>query len=186
MRCGWLAGLCVPAGDVRQELRWPHHHGTHGDGRDGGHQRCAVRWPVLPEPCGISSEVPAGRRPGHRSAVRAVRFAPIRAVASPLLCGGRSERGALLQRPRTLPWREGGWGRLQEALRPGAPGACGTGFAGGAPGPPGVGGGVGVGTSGLVRLTGCGVSATVPPRPLGAQPPRGAANRGGPGGWTCP
>ena len=48
-------------------------------------------------PCGISGEVPAGCHPGHRSAVRAVRFGTIRAVASPLLnLGGGVERGALL------------------------------------------------------------------------------------------
>ena len=80
----------------------------------------AVRsdWPVLPEPRGISGEVPAGRRPSHRSAVRAVRFGTIRAVASPLLYrGGGVERGALLQRLRALPRQEGGRDRLREALR---------------------------------------------------------------------
>ena len=72
------------------------------------------------------------------------------------------------------------------SVRLGAPGACGTGFAGGAPGPPAVGRGVGVGTSGLGRRTGCGALATVPPRLPGARLPCGAANPGGPGGWTCP
>ena len=77
-----------------------------------------VRWSVLPEPCGISGEVPAGRRPGHRSAVCAVRFGTIRAVASPLLyCGGGVKRGALLQRLRALPRRKGGQDWLREALR---------------------------------------------------------------------
>ena len=118
MSCGRLAGLRVSAGDVGQQLRWPRRHGTHGDGHDRGRQRRAVRWPVLPEPRGISGEVPAGRRPGYRSAVCAVQFGPIRAVAFPLLYrGGRVERGALLQRLRALPRREGGRGRLREALR---------------------------------------------------------------------
>ena len=118
VRCGQLAGLRVAAGDAGQQLRWPRRHETHGDGRDRGRQRRAVRCPVLPEPRGISGEVPAGRRPGHRSAVRAVRFGAIRAVAFPLLYrGGGVERGALLQRLRALPRREGGRDRLWEALR---------------------------------------------------------------------
>ena len=97
MRCGWPAGLRVAAGDVGQQLRRPHRHGTHGDGRDRGHWRRAVRCSVLPEPRGISGEVPAGCHPGHRSAVRDIRFGTIRAVASPLLYrGGSVERGALL------------------------------------------------------------------------------------------
>ena len=104
MRCGRLAGLRIAAGDVGQHLRWPGRHGTQGDGRDSRRQRRAVRWSVLPEPRGISGEVPAGRRSGHRSAVRDVRFGTIRAVASPLLYrGGGVERGALLQRLRALP-----------------------------------------------------------------------------------
>ena len=115
--CGWLAGPRVSAGDVGQQLRWPRRHGSHGDGRNRGRQRRAVRWPVLPEPRGIPGEVPAGRHPGHRSAVRAVRFGPVRAVACPLLYrGGRVERGAPLQHLRALSRREGGRGRLQEAL----------------------------------------------------------------------
>ena len=118
MPCGRLAGLRVAAGDVGQQLRRPRRHGTHGDGRNSGRQRRAVRWSVLPEPRGISGKVPAGRRPGVRSAVRAVRFGTIRAVASPLLYrGGGVERGALLQRLRALPWREGGRDWLREALR---------------------------------------------------------------------
>ena len=118
MRCSWLAGLRVSAGGVGQQLRSPRSQGSHGDGCDRGRQRRAVRWPVLPEPRGILGEVPAGRRPSHCSAVRAVRFGPVRAVASPLLYrGGRVERGGLLQRLRALPRREGGWGRLREALR---------------------------------------------------------------------
>ena len=97
MRRGRPAGLRVAAGDVGQQLRRPRCHGTHGDGRDHGRQRRAVRWSVLPEPRGISGEVPAGCHPGHRPAVRAVRFGTIRAVASPLLYrGGGVERGALL------------------------------------------------------------------------------------------
>ena len=113
---GWGASRCSPC--MLPALRWPRCHGTHGDGRDRGRQRRAVPWPVLPEPCGISGEVPAGRHPGHRSAVRAVQLGPIRAVASPLLyrCG-RVEGGALLQRLRALPRRDGGRGRLREALR---------------------------------------------------------------------
>ena len=46
--------------------------------------------------------------------------------------------------------------------------------------------GVGVGTSGLARQTGCEVLAIVPPRLPGARSRRGAANPGGPGGCTCP
>ena len=88
VRCRWLAGLRVSAGDLRQQLHWPPRRGPHGGGRDRGSQRRAVRWPVLPEPRGIWGEVPAGRRPGHCSAVCAVRFGPIRAVASPLLYHG--------------------------------------------------------------------------------------------------
>ena len=122
MRCGRLAGLRVAAGDVGQQLCRPRRHGTHGDGRDRGGQRRAVRWSVLCEPRGISGEVPAGRRPGHRSRVRAVWFGTIRAVAALLLYrGGGVERGALLQRLRALPWREGGRDRLREALRASAP-----------------------------------------------------------------
>ena len=118
MRCSRLAGLRVAAGDVGQQLRRPRRHTTHGDSRDRGRQRRAVRWPVLPEPRGISDEVPAGRRPGHRSAVRAVQFGTIHAAASPLLYhGGGVERGALLQRLRALPRPEGGRDRLREALR---------------------------------------------------------------------
>ena len=118
MCCGRLAGLRVAAGDVGQQLRRPRRHGTHGDGRDGGRQRRAVRWSVLPEPRGISDEVPAGHHPGHRSAVCDVRFGTIRAVASPLLYrGGGVERGAPLQRLRALPRREGGRDWLREALR---------------------------------------------------------------------
>ena len=64
MRCGRPAGLRVAAGDVGQQLRRPRRHGTHGDGRDCGRQRRAVRWSVLPEPRGISGEVPAGCEPG--------------------------------------------------------------------------------------------------------------------------
>ena len=80
-----------------QQLRRPRRQRTHGDGRDRGRQRRAVRWSVLPEPRGISGEVPAGCHPGHRSAVRDVLFGTIRAVASPLLIhGGCVERGALL------------------------------------------------------------------------------------------
>ena len=117
VRCGRLAGLRVVAGDMGQQLRPPRRHGTHGDGRDRGRQCRAVRWSVLPEPRGISGEVPAGRRAGHRSAVPAVRFGTIRAVASPLLYpGGGVERGVLLQRLRALPRREGGRDQLQEAL----------------------------------------------------------------------
>ena len=117
MCCGRLAGMRVAAGDVGQQLRRPRRHGTHGDGSDRGRQRRAVHWSVLPEPGGISGEVPAGRRPGHHSAVRDVRFGTIRAVASTLLYrGGGVERGALLQRLRTLPWREGGRDWLREAL----------------------------------------------------------------------
>ena len=93
MRCGRPAGLHVAAGDVGQQMRRLRRHRTHGDGRDRGRQRRAVRWSVLWEPCGISGEVPAGCHPGHRSAVRDVRFGTIRAVASPLLyCGGGVER----------------------------------------------------------------------------------------------
>ena len=51
---------------------------------------------------------------------------------------------------------------------------------------PVVGRGVGAGTSGPPRWTGCGALATVPPRLLGAGPRRGAATPGGLGGWTCP
>ena len=55
------------------------------------------------------------------SAVRVVRFGPVRVAAScctsPLLyCGGRVKRGALLQLLRALPRREGGRGWLREAL----------------------------------------------------------------------
>ena len=118
MRCSRPAGLCVAAGDVGQQLRQPRRHGTHGDGRDRERQRRAVRWSVLPEPCGISGEVPAGCDPGHRSAVRDVQSGTIRAVASPLLYGGGGvERGALLQRLRALPRQEGGPDWLREALR---------------------------------------------------------------------
>ena len=118
MRCGRLAGLRVAAGVVGQQLRRPRRHGTHGDGRDRGRQHRAVRWSVLPEPRGISGEVPAGRRPGHHSEVRDVRFGTIRAIASPLLYrGGGVERGALLQRLRALPRQEGGQDWLREALR---------------------------------------------------------------------
>ena len=49
-----------------------------------------------------------------------LRFAlgSVRVAASPLLHrGGRVERGALLESLRALPRREGGWGRLREALR---------------------------------------------------------------------
>ena len=114
MRCGRLAGLRVAPGDVGQQSRRPRRHRSHGDGRDRGRQRRAVRWPVLPEPRGISGEVPAGRRPGHRSAVRAVWFSTIRAVASPLLYHGDCvERGDLLQCLRALPRREGGQDRLR-------------------------------------------------------------------------
>ena len=117
MRCGRPAGLRVAAGDVGQQLRRPRRHGTHGDGRDRGRQRRAVRWSVLPEPRGISGEVPAGCHPGHRSAVCDVRFGTIRAVASPLLYrGGGVERGALPQRLRALPRQEGGRDWLREAL----------------------------------------------------------------------
>ena len=119
MRCGWLAGLRVSAGEVGQQLRWPCRHGSQTDGRELGRQRRAVRWPVLPKPPGVPGEVPAGRRPRHRSAVPAIRRCPIRVVASPLLYhGGRVERGALLQRLRALPRREGGRGGLRESLRP--------------------------------------------------------------------
>ena len=118
MRCGRLAGLRVAAGHLGQQLRQPRRHGTHGDGRNCGRQRRAVCWSVLPKHRGISGEVPAGRHPGHRSAVCDVRFGTIRAVASPLLYhGGGVERGALLQRLRALPRREGGRDWLQEALR---------------------------------------------------------------------
>ena len=116
--CCWLAGPRVSAGDVGQQLRWPRRHGSHGNGPARGRQRRAVRWPVLLEPRGSPGEVPAGRHPGHHSAVCAVWFGPIRVAASPLLYhGGRVERGALLQRLRTLPRREGGRGQLREALR---------------------------------------------------------------------
>ena len=188
MPCGWLEGLLVSVGDVGQQLRWPRRQGTHGDSRDRGRQRRAVRWPVLPEPRGISGKVPAGRRLGHRSAVRAGQFGPIRAVASSLLHrGGHVEAGGPAAAPRgPAPARGRAGPAAGSSARPGTPGACGTGFAGGAPGPPWVARGVGVGTSGLVRWTGCGVSATVPPGPPGARPRRGAANPGGPGGWTCP
>ena len=118
LRCGRPAGLRVAAGDMGQQLRRPRRHGTHGDGRDRTRQRRAVRWSVLPEPRGISGKVPAGCYPGHRSAVRDVRFGAIRAVASQLLyCGGGVERGALLQRLRALPRQEGGRDWLREALR---------------------------------------------------------------------
>ena len=118
MRCGRPAGLRVAAGDVGQQLRRPRRHGTHGDSRDRRRQRRAVRPSVLPEPRGISGEVPAGCHPGHRSAVRDIRFGTIRAVASPLLYrGGGVERGALLQRLRALPRQEGGRDWLREALR---------------------------------------------------------------------
>ena len=188
VRCGVLAGPRVSAGDVGEQLRWPRRHGSHGDGRDRGRQRRAVPWAVLPEPSGIAAEVPAGRRSGHRSAVRAVPFGPVRAVAPPLLYrGGRVERGALLQRLRALPWREAPAGPAAgSSARPGAPGACGTGSVGGAPGPPGVERGVGAGTSGPVRWTVCRVLATVPPRLPGARPRHGAATPGGPGSLTCP
>ena len=97
MRCARPAGLRVAAEDVGQQLRRPRRHGTHGDGRDRRRQRRAVRWSVLPEPRGISGEVPAGCHPGRRSAVCDVRFGTIHAVASPLLYrGGGVERGALL------------------------------------------------------------------------------------------
>ena len=97
MRRGRPSGPRVAAGDVGQQLRRPRRHGIHGDGRDRGRQRRAVRGSVLPEPRGISGEVPAGCHPGHRSAVRAVRFGITRAVASPLLYrGGGVERGAPL------------------------------------------------------------------------------------------
>ena len=93
MRCNRPAWVRVAAEDVGQQLRRPRRHATHGDSRDRGRQRCAVRWSVLPEPRGISGEMPAGCHPGHRSAVRDVRFGTIRAVASPLLYrGGGVER----------------------------------------------------------------------------------------------
>ena len=118
VRCGRLAGLRVAAGDVGQQLRRPRRHRTHGDGRDRKRQRRAVDWSVLPEPRGISGEVPAGCHPALRSAVRDVRFGTIRAVASPLLYrGGCVKRGALLQRLRALPRQEGGRDWLREALR---------------------------------------------------------------------
>ena len=62
--------------------------------------------------------MPAGRRPGHHPAVRAVRLGPVCVAASPLLHrGGRVERGALLQCLQALPWWEGWRGWLREALR---------------------------------------------------------------------
>ena len=118
MRCGRPAGLRVAAGDVGQQLRRPRRHRTHGDGRDRGRQRRAVRWSVLPEPRGISGEVPAGCHPGHRSAVRDVRFRTTRAVASPLLYrGGGVERGGLLKRLRVPPRQKGGRDWLRGVLR---------------------------------------------------------------------
>ena len=109
MRCSWLAGTCVSAGNVGQQLRWPRRHGSHGDGRDRGRQRGAVRWPVLPEPRGIPGKMPAGCHPGHRSAVRAVRLGPVRATAYPLLYHGDGvERRALLQRLWAVPRRRVG------------------------------------------------------------------------------
>ena len=101
-----------------QQLRWPRRHGSHGDGRNRGRQRHAIRWSVLPEPRGIPGEMPAGRHPGHRSAVRAVWLGHVRSTALPLLhCGDPVERGTLLQRLWALSLREGGRGRLREALR---------------------------------------------------------------------
>ena len=89
------AGGAVCLGrDVGQQSRWPRRHGSHGDGGDRGRQRHAIRWSVLPEPRGIPAEMPAGRHPGHRSAVRAVRLGPVRSTAPPLLHrGDRVERG---------------------------------------------------------------------------------------------
>ena len=111
------------------------------------------------------------------------------APSLPLCCTvvAVSSGGALLQRLRALPRREGGRDWLREALRASAlrvhvvrvlPAVL--------RGPPVVGRGVGVGTSGRARQTGCGALATVPPRLLGARPRRGAANPGSPGGGTCP
>ena len=97
MRRGRPSGPRVGVGDVGQQLRRPRRHWTHGDGRDRGRQRRAVRGSVLPESRGISGEVPSGCHPGHRSAVRAVRFGTARNVASPLpYRGGGVERGAPL------------------------------------------------------------------------------------------
>ena len=182
---GWR-GCGFAAGDVGQQLRRPPRHGTHGDGRDRGRQPRAVRLFVLPEPRGISGEVPAGRRPGHRSAVRAVRFGTT--VASPFAVPWWRCRagGPAAAPPGPAPARGRAGLAAGSSARLGTLGACGTGFAGGALGPPVVGRGVGVGTSGLARRTGCGALATVPPRLPGALPRRGAANPGGPGGWTCP
>ena len=62
--------------------------------------------------------MPAGRGPGRHFAVRAVRFGPVRVAAAPLLHrGGRIKRGPLQQGLLALPLREGGQGRLWEALR---------------------------------------------------------------------
>ena len=171
-----------------QQFRRPRRHGTHGDGRDRGRQRCAVRWSLLPEPRGISGEVPAGCHPGHRSAVRDVQFGTIRAVASPFAVPWWRCRagGPAVAPPGPAPARGRAGLAAGSPARLGAPSACGTGFAGGVPGLPVVGRGVGVGTSGLPRWTGCGALPTVPPRLLGARPRRGAATPGGLGGWTCP
>ena len=82
-----------------------------------GRQRPAVRRPVRPESRGVLGELPADRGPGHHPAVRAVPFGPVCVAASPLLHrGGRVERGPLQQCLSALPLREGGWGRLWEAL----------------------------------------------------------------------
>ena len=77
------------------------------------------------------------------------------------------------------------WSAAGSSARPGAPGACGTGSVGGAPGPPGGGRGVGAGTSGPVRWTGCGVLVTVPPHLPVVRLQRGVATPVGPGGLSC-
>ena len=110
------------------------------------------------------------------------------APSRPLCCTvvAVSSEGPCCSASGPCPGERAGGLAAGSPARLGAPGACGTGFAGGVPGPPVVGRGVGVGTSGLPRRTGCGALATVPPRLPGGRPRRGAATPGGLGDWTCP
>ena len=128
----------------------------------------------------------ATSRPPLRSSCSPVRHHPRRCFPFAVPWWRCRAGGPAAAPPGPAPVRGRAGPAAGSSARLGAPAGCGTGFAGGAPGPPGVGRGVGVGTSGLARRTGCGALATVPPRLPDARPRRGAANPGGPGGWTCP
>ena len=144
---------------------------------------------VLPEPRGIPGKVPAGCRPGHRSAVCAVRFSPVGVAASPLLYGcGPSGRGALLQRLQALPRREGTLDRLRVALHAQALRVrVGQVLLAVLRGRPGQEEELVQVPVALVPWTGCAELTTVPPRLRGVRPRRVAAAPGGQGGgmWVC-